>query len=206
MTAPAPTLELAAPFALAPRLASGVPYAGSYGATPVPWTASWSEEERFTVGKCPYARRPAILQAWAPRVGRPQFAKPHSDRQRACMALNLCGVCGKSLAGRTKLSLSQARPQPHSARGFEVLQVEPLLHRECARLSVRHCPGLKRHIEAGIFCVRRVTQHEVQYAVMSEEYVATLTGAAVKAVGHAKVCLKRWVDCDPGEFLAEVAP
>ena len=183
-------------FVPTPVITSGAPYAAHYGATPVPWTVSWSEEEVFSLGVCPWARRLAIVQTWSPKSGRPKFAKPHSVRQRACIALNLCDVCGKSLAHRTKVSLSQARPQPHSVRGFEVLQVEPMVHRECAVLSVLHCPGLRRHIEAGIFRVRQVTRHETQFAIMSPEYVETITGRAEKAVGHAKVCLKRWIDRD----------
>lgn len=168
----------------------------TYGNVPVPWTVSWSDEERFFVDLCPIAGRQAIRQVSAPGIGKPAFGKPHSDRQRECIALELCDICAKPLAGRTKVSLSHARQVAHSARHFEILQVEPLLHKECAILSLRHCPSLVRDIKAGTLMVRQVFRSETQFALMSAEYVESVTGVALIAVGHAKVCLLKWKDRD----------
>lgn len=167
-----------------------------WGKVPVPWTVSWTGEERFFVSICPHADRPAICQAIAPGEGKPQFGKPHAQRQREAVANSICDVCGKPLALRTKVSLSHARPVPHSANGFEILQVEPLLHKECAALSLKHCPSLLRDIGAGTLRVRQVLRSRVQFAIMTSEYVASLTGERREAVGHAKVQLLRWKDRD----------
>lgn len=84
------------------------------------------------------------------------------------------------------------------------MQVEPLLHRECAAESIRHCPSLKRDIADDSLRIRQVTRYRVQTAIMSAEYVASLCGEAVKAAGHAKVELLAWVDRD-ADWLATIA-
>lgn len=167
-----------------------------FGAMAVPWTVSWDTEERFYLGKCPIFGQPAIMQDVAPQQGKPLFAKPHMQRQREAIAAARCDLCGKPLKIATKVSLSRARPQPHGAQGWAILQVEPLLHRACARESVRWCPSLKRQIEAGLLRVRQVTQHRAQCAIMDPAYVETITGTASRALGHAKVELLNWIDRD----------
>lgn len=168
----------------------------TYGGVPVPYTVSWSAEEQFSVALCPHARRDAICQTEDRGNGKPLFGKPHSNRQRQAIASGLCDLCARTLAGRTKVSLSHARPQPHGADGWAILQVEPLLHRECALTSMRHCPSLKRDIEAGTLKVRQVTRWRPQFAVMDEVYTETVTGIRQIAIGHAKVELLAWVDRD----------
>lgn len=165
-----------------------------FGNTPVPFTASWSGEEVFYVDHCPFARAEAICQKHAPGEGSPLFGKPHAIRQRRVIAEGLCDLCGKPLAARTKVSLSHARVQPHGAEGAAVLQVEPLLHRECASVSLRYCPSLRRDIKNGSLMVRQVTRYRVQFAIMTAEYVETIAGVPRRAVGHAKVELLGWRD------------
>lgn len=168
-----------------------------FGNTPVPWTISWAGEEQFFVDRCPYAGQPAIRQAEAWGAGKPKFGAPHSDRQRRAIALMLCDLCEQPLKTRTKVSLSHARPVPHSARGMEILQVEPLVCRPCARICAEHCPSLRRDIARGTLNIRQVFRSDVQFAVMSPEFVETVTGERTKAVGHAKVHLIKWRDRDP---------
>lgn len=182
----------------------------TFGNTPVPYTVSWSGEERFFVAPCPYFNdRPAISQHVAPGEGQPRFGKPHSQRQRETIALGLCDLCGKPLKGRTRVSLSHARARSNGAEGLAILQVEPLLHRECARLSMKYCPSLRRDIEAGTLMVRQVTRSRVQCAIMGPEYVSTyVPGYEPKAtdriLGHAKVELIEWRDRDE-EWLGRAA-
>lgn len=169
-----------------------------FGAAPAPWTISWSGEEAFFLGHCPYAQRTAILQHDLWGAGKPLFGKPHSQRQRKAIALMLCDLCALPLRSKTKVSLSQARPVAHSARGGEVLQVEPMVCKLCAVISIRHCPSLRRQIRDGVLNIRQVYRSAVQFAVMDEFYVETVTGVAgVTAVGHAKVQLIKWRDRDP---------
>lgn len=167
-----------------------------FGATPVPFTASWSAEEAFHVGRCPHAKARAIRQAVAVGEGKPQFGKPHMDRQRQVIAEGRCDLCGKSLAARTKVSLSHARVRRNGAEGPAVMQVEPLLHRECAAASMRYCPSLRWDIADGSLMIRQVTRYRVQFAIMTAEYVETITGERRKAIGHAKVELLAWKDRD----------
>lgn len=168
-----------------------------YGATPVPWTVSWSGEGKFWLGPCEYSGRTAIMQNEAPYEGRPIFNKPHAIRQRRCIAKGLCDLCGKPLATATKVSLSDARPVAHAHKPLQVLQVEPLLHKRCALVSLRHCPALRRKIEAGEQRVRQVLRSSVQFAVMDMDYVEAITGTKDRtAIGHAKVELQAFRDRD----------
>lgn len=177
-----------------------------YGGVPVPYTVSWSGEDRHFVGRCPHAGRDALCQSIAPGVGKPSFGKPHSNRQRAAISLGLCDLCGRSLRASTKVSLSHARPFIHGAEGLAILQVEPLLHRECAAASLNHCPSLRRDVEAGTLMVRQVTRHRVQFAIMAPEFIRHYVPGYVaspgdRIVGHAKVELRDWIDRDE-EWLA----
>lgn len=174
-----------------------------YGGVPVPYTAAWSAEEvpgALYVGRCPYAKRTAIMQRHARGEGKPRFGAPHMERQREVIALGLCDLCGRPLRNRTKVSLSHARPQLHAARSGDVLQVEPLLHKDCAAISLRHCPALKRDIRDGTARVRQVFRHDCQFAVYSAEGTAEATGVAVKSIAHAKVQLIDWQN-RPAEWL-----
>lgn len=173
-----------------------------FGNTAVPYTVSWSGENRFFVDRCPYSDRLAICQSASPGVGKPQFGKPHSCRQREAIARNLCDICGKSLKNRTRVSLSHARVRGNAAAGGTgILQVEPLLHRECAAISLRFCPSLRRDIAAGSLMVRQVGKTRVQFAIMAPEYVREYVpdyvfNSSDRIVGHAKVELISWVDRD----------
>lgn len=167
-----------------------------FGAVPVPYTASWSSEERIFLDMCPHARRIAICQPSSPGIGKPQFGKPHMCRQREVIALGLCDLCGKPLKNRTKVSLSHARARTHAANPLDVLQVEPLLHRECAEISVRHCPSLKRDIRNGSVEIRQVTSWRCQFALYSEQGTFEACGERRISVSHAKVQLVSWKDRD----------
>lgn len=172
-----------------------------WGNVPVPNTASWSAEEGLSLGSCPYfsdAGLPALVQKDAQGQGKPLFGSPHSCRQREAMAKGLCDICGKSLRTSTKVSLSHARPYPHGAEGWAILQVEPMMHRACAAIAIQHCPSLKRDVENGTLRIRQVFKHRVQCAIMSPEYVASETGQFVKALGHGKIELLKWAERDRG--------
>lgn len=169
-----------------------------YGGIPVPWTVAWSgEESGFRLERCPiFDGQVAIFQDIAPGVGKPAFGKPHCQRQREAIGRGLCDLCGGSLKTSTKVSLSHARIVPHGAEGPCVMQVEPLSHKACAAIALRHCPSLRRDAREGTLFVRQVTRYRAQAAIMSAEYIETITGLKATAVGHAKVELIRWKDRD----------
>lgn len=171
----------------------------SWGNVPVPNTAAWSGEDGLSLGRCSHfaeAGMPALVQRSAQGEGKPRFGSPHSCRQREAVARCLCDICGKSLKTATKISLSHARPQPHGAEGWAILQVEPMMHKRCALLAIQHCPSLKRDVECGTLMIRQVYKYRVQCAIMSPEYVGNETGHSVKALGHAKIELLKWADRD----------
>jgi hypothetical protein len=171
----------------------------TFGNTPVPYTVSWTEEEQFFLDRCRYFGRLAICQKVAPGEGQPRFGKPHSQRQRETIARGLCDLCGRPLSHRTRVSLSHARPIVHGAEGMAILQVEPLLHRECAAQSMQFCPSLRRDIRAATLMVRQVTRWRAQCAVMSPEYIGSIISdyepkPEDRILGHAKVELLAWID------------
>lgn len=168
-----------------------------FGNVPVPYTASWSAEERpIFLALCPWAERTAICQNTRRGEGKPLFATPHMNRQREVIAEGLCDLCGRPLRDRTKVSLSQARPVAHAARFGDILQVEPLLHRECAATCLDLCPSLRRQRTDGSLHIRQVLRHACQFAVYSEQGTFEATGIAVKAISHAKVQLIKYADRD----------
>lgn len=169
-----------------------------YGDVPVPYTASWTGEDSFSLAPCRYAGgRMAICQKEARGSGKPLFGKPHSNRQREVIAKDLCDLCGRPLKNATKVSLSHARPRVNGAQALDILQVEPLLHKGCAAICVQHCPSLKRDIKAGGIEIRQVTRHQTQVALMDEIETERFTGVACRgAAGHAKVHLLAWKDRD----------
>lgn len=183
-----------------------------FGNTAVPYTVSWSAEEAsFFVARCAYFNQPAICMAVAPGDGQPRFGKPHYQRQREAIACGLCDLCGKPLKGRTRVSLSHARERANGAEGPAILQVEPLLHRECAAISMRHCPSLRRDIADGTLMVRQVTRSREQCAVMGPQFVSHYVPGYQpspfdRILGHAKVELLHWIDRDEAWLgLAESA-
>src|SRR3546814_9733349 len=97
---------------------------------------------------------PALVQSCAQGVGKPLFGTPHSNRQREAMARCLCDICGKSLKASTKVSLSHARPYPHGAEGWAVLQVEPMMHRKRSEEHTSELQSLMR-ISYAVFCLKK---------------------------------------------------
>lgn len=185
-----------------------------YGNTRVPVTASWTGEEHFYLDRCRWFGKLAICQDEVIQngglshirrnighLGRPQFGKPHMQRQRRAMAEGRCDICGRSLRTATKVSLSHARPQPHGAEGWAILQVEPMMHRACALEAVDQCPSLKRDVLAGTLRILQVLRWRAQCAVMDADYVQTITGQHTKALGHGKIELLEWHDRDADWLL-----
>ena len=167
-----------------------------WGATPVPYTVCWSGEETVFLGHCPHANATALCSPELPGTGKPRFGAPHPVRQRRAIALGLCDLCGKPLKNATKVSLSQARPRANAQRYGDILQVEPLLHRDCAAMCMDHCPSLKDQARGGTLHVRQVFRHAVQFAVYSEQGVFEACGVRQTAIAHAKVQLIAWRDRD----------
>lgn len=171
-----------------------------YGGVPVPYTVAWTGELTSFIAPCRYADgRMAICDRVAPGEGKPRFGRPHNQRQREAIRDDLCDLCGKTLKTRTKVSLSHARPRMNGADGWAVLQVEPLLHKECAAISMRHCPSLKRDIVTGRLMIMQVTRYRHQVAIMVPQFIHHYVPDYVenpddRIAGHAKVELLAWKD------------
>ncbi len=169
-----------------------------WGTVPVPYAALWSAEQgHMHVATCPHIRHLACCDIDARGQGKPIFGKPHMGRQREIVVNDLCDLCARPLKLRTRISLSHARPVVTGARGACVMQVEPLVHKACARICIEHCPSLKRDIAAGTLIVRQVIRHRHQIALLTPTAVEEFTGAPRTGVaGHAKIELQRWIDRD----------
>lgn len=170
----------------------------SYGNAPVPFAAMWTGEDQFFLAQCPHFKALALCQRSAIGEGKPQFATPHMDRQRQVIALDRCDLCLKPLRHRTRVSLSDAKAYSHGADGWAVLQVEPMVHKDCARRCLALCPALGRRVADGSMIVRQVFKSRVQCAILSPEYIGQYAGRAVKALGHAKVELIDWTEREIG--------
>jgi hypothetical protein len=166
-----------------------------WGAVPVPWVASWSEEAASPqyVARCRFAEgRPAVCEVDRIGHGKPMFARPHMVRQRIAIVECRCDLCGKRLGiADTKVSLSFERA---TEVGF--LCTEPLSHRACAAIAAQHCPHLKRHIATGTVRIRQVTKHSAALSTLTAAAVAEFTGetwAEGAVIGHAKVRVDRFI-------------
>ena len=170
-----------------------------YGGVPVPYAVQWSSEDDagMHVARCAHARALACCNVDSKRgVGKPRFGTPHMDRQREVIINDWCDLCARPLKGRTKVSLSHAGPQM-SGTGLYILQVEPMVHKDCALICLNHCPSLKRDIDRGTLFVRHVIKHRTQLAVMTRAAVKEFANEERDGiVGHAKVELLHWKDKD----------
>lgn len=169
-----------------------------WGSVPVPYAALWSAEEgHMHVAPCPHAGMPACCDIDARGQGKPIFGTPHMTRQREVIVNDLCDLCARPLKLKTKVSLSHARPVASGGDGLCIMQVEPLVHKQCAAICVRHCPSLKRDIAAGTLVVRQVIRYRHQVALLTAAAVEEFTGTPHgPAAGHAKIELQHWIDRD----------
>jgi hypothetical protein len=118
-------------------------------------------------------------------------------RQRELIVNDLCDLCARPLKGRTKVSLSHAREVASGGAGVAVMQVEPMVHKDCAVVCVEHCPSLKRDIQNNTLFVRQVLKHRHQLALLTAAAVEEFTGERRDGcAGHAKVELIRWKNRD----------
>lgn len=169
-----------------------------WGNTPVPYAALWSGEAgQMFVGHCRHINHSAVCDVDRRGTGKPIFGKPHMTRQREVIVNELCDLCARPLKGRTRVSLSHAREVLSGGAGPCIMQVEPMVHKDCALVCVNHCPSLKRDIAGGSLYVRQVFQHRTQVAMLTIDAVEEFTGQRISGVaGHAKVELIRWKDRD----------
>lgn len=169
-----------------------------YGNSPVPWTVGFTGEQPYGVAYCPHAKQLALFQPQT-RQGKPTFASPNFCRQRAAIINGLCDLCAKPLKSGTKVSLSKVI-QGHTSSGIGYLQVEPMLHRECATICMKYCPHLLAMIEQGRLNVRQVTRWRPQLAMLPPitvaEHVPGYRGPRDAVAGYAKVQLLEWIDRD----------
>lgn len=159
-----------------------------YGKLPVPWTTAWSGENRFEVRYCPYAKRAALWQPEAPGVGKPDFAKPHSVRQRRAMVECRCDICGKPLKNASKLSLSQESARQVQGIGVALLVVEAMMHTDCARVALSFCPSLKRQALEGSLKIRQVFRWRTIISTLTADATEEFAGVRREgAGGHIKL-------------------
>lgn len=173
----------------------------TYGDAPVPWTASWTDEFPYFVARCPHAKMLAIRQPQfhltERNAAKPLYKNPNFDRQRKAVILGLCDLCARPLKGHTAISLSQAK---HDAMIGGMAQVEPMMHKRCARIALQNCPSLRKQQAEDRLYVRMITRWRPRLLVMLpkaiEEHVPGYTGPKEHVIGMAKVELLDWIERD----------
>lgn len=164
----------------------------SYGDFPVPYSAAWTVESSFFIAPCKYANgMNALHQNAAPGQGKPTFAKPHMNRQRESIAMGLCDICALPMRNRTKVSMSEDTWT--DVQGVRMpLVIEPLCCRTCAAVAVKHCPHLKRRIDAGDIIVRQVYKYDVVFSTLTGDATMEFCGVhAPGTIGHLKMRLRK---------------
>lgn len=165
-----------------------------YGETAVPWGAMWSTEDEYFVGECRWFKRSAICQKEAQGEGAPKFGQPHTIRQRKLHAFCLCDICAKPLRNSTKISMSNFGGADHD--GAVLTQSEPLLCVKCAKMSLAHCPSLKRQAANGQLRIRQVYRAKSRPTLATFEerarFVPEYEGPDI--LGLAVVDLLSWRD------------
>lgn len=161
----------------------------TYGDLPVPWTVMWSEEEDYHIADCPWFKGPAICQNDAQGNGVPRFGRPHTLRHRKAIALGLCDLCALPLRDATKVSLAD----PFRFPGIDgAVWLEPLLHRECAIVSLDHCPELQKKLKSDRLNIWQVLRWRPRAIPATDEdreryvpgcIIANLIGLAVIELG-----------------------
>ncbi|WP_129141507.1 hypothetical protein [Modicisalibacter coralii] len=159
-----------------------------------PWTVLWSGEANDDwLAPCRHANGAmAIHSISRPCDGKPLFGKTHPNRQRQAMAQCLCDICGKPLATRTKVSMSQLRTIEVGGRAVSA-QVEPLCCKPCAAASLSACPHLRKQVANGAIQVRQVLRHSLISQVLTSEAVMEFTGqrCGEPVIGHLKLVIEK---------------
>ena len=107
----------------------------------VPWNTLWSAEQEISVKPCVFAGgASATHQPDAQGQGRPLFKTQHHVRQRMCVRLLLCSVCGKHTPPGDCVFF------PFRLGGDQRgawLMTESPVHKACAEHAQTACPFLK---------------------------------------------------------------
>jgi len=135
-------------------------------------------------------------------TGKPDFGKTHMVRQRRNISLCLCDVCGKPLKAKTKISMSMTRAVlMDTENGVDMvpLVVEPLCCRDCAIISIKQCPHLKKTAADGSLKIRQVFSYTVVMSMLTGEATEEFAGVYEPfTVGHLKMRLDKFTERDMG--------
>ncbi len=110
----------------------------------VPWNTLWSAEREISVRPCDYAG--GALATWQPSAqgqGKPVFKTQHHFRQRMCVRLLLCSVCGEHAPPDDRVFFPFRLTDDKGERATSWLMTESPVHGDCAEHAQRVCPFLK---------------------------------------------------------------
>jgi ferredoxin len=145
-------------------LAGGFQFDGAAGAvaapgTPwrvgvnVPWTVSWTAEQKFDIKLSDdFPGLVDLVQAQNPGDGLPRFAAMHITRHRLGIAYHFCHICGRRTLARDRYIF------PVQSGGFVTMPDEsqryagnvPPVHLACAKRAARLCPHLRHTAGAAV--------------------------------------------------------
>lgn len=113
----------------------------------VPWTVSWTGEERFDfMDSQDFPGLVDLVQISRPGEGLPKFKALHVTRLRVGMARHICHVCGRPTPKNDRYLL------PLQSGGFVSVEDDPFryaanvppLHLACTRKAQLLCPHLRK--------------------------------------------------------------
>jgi hypothetical protein len=112
---------------------------------PVPYVASWSCERWHAIRHDPVVGDVAIFTAGRYARGRALFGVTNEPRQRECVMLRRCGVCGQPITGPGWLPNHDRLIEQTADIGAQRLRVthEPPCCLPCARWSATGCLAIR---------------------------------------------------------------
>ena len=164
----------------------------------VPLVAAYYSE-KGRVAFCPYVGREALFTGslfrltpeQADALGKPFFGAMSAQRQRMCMALGLCQVCGVAIQSGEGYQLGELRPRgPDKLVAYD----EPLVCMGCAVEALRSCPHLLKHSERNIYPMPTAYRLAIQQVVPDRSEVSRRDFRAAQKAGGVAAHLRMVID------------
>lgn len=177
---------------------------------PVPYVAYWTgETERFVDFDQHSGGLPALFTRGHRGQGEPVWGKMHEARQRESCALQRCQVCNCKLKGERSFGIERPSVTWHEGKVYQVL-TEPPVCAPCAKYSMAHCPGNRRHRASGemrcfeVFAYASIGQI-IGPAEGGDTDLNALLAKGERVIGYHKCVLLSAEQITPEELLKRVS-
>jgi hypothetical protein len=176
------------------RRAHGLPFECNIKELRIPFVAAW-EHERPRIGEDKNIGADAVFsgvvdhraEALAGNLGKPILGQMAPQRQRACMAFDICQVCGRDILGG-RILLGDIGPM---GKGDLIAADEPPCCAICALIAIKMCPrAAKTWTErGGLIVYERELFYQVVEMRKGDDYKKSFRGAE----GLDRATFRRWM-------------